>query len=137
MVVLAMVSGALLAPHAEAQTSRSVWDGIYTEAQAARGAEDFAQVCASCHGPTLGGMGEAPALSGGQLVGDFDGQTVGDIFDRIRTTMPANAPGVLERSQYADVLAFLLKANGFPAGNTELDQSSETLKAIGFTASKP
>ena len=76
-------------------------------------------------------------MSGGQFISDFDGQTVGDIFDRIRTTMPQSAPGVLSRDQYAEVLAFLLKANGFPAGKTELDTSSETLKAISFEANKP
>src|ERR1700712_1542612 len=120
-----------------AQTSSSVWDGIYTEAQAGRGAQDFAQVCASCHGAALGGSGEAPALSGGQFIGDFDGQTVGDIFDRIRTTMPQSAPGVLSRDQYADILAFLLKSNGFPAGQMELDKRSDYLKAISFEANKP
>jgi mono/diheme cytochrome c family protein len=122
---------------AVAQTTPSVWDGIYTTDQAARGGETFALVCASCHGAALGGSGEAPALAGGSFAGDFDGQTVGDIFDRIRTTMPQNAPGVLERAQYADVLAFLLKANGFPAGKTELGTGSDELKAISFSASKP
>jgi mono/diheme cytochrome c family protein len=120
-----------------AQTTSSVWDGIYTEAQAGRGAQDFAQVCAACHGAALGGSGEAPALSGGQFIGDFDGQTVGDIFDRIRTTMPQSAPGVLSRDQYADILAFLLKSNGFPAGQAELDKRSDYLKAISFEANKP
>jgi len=120
-----------------AETTSSVWDGIYTEAQAGRGAQDFAQVCAACHGAALGGSGEAPALSGGQFIGDFDGQTVGDIFDRIRTTMPQSAPGVLSRDQYADILAFLLKSDGFPAGQTELDERSDYLKAISFEANKP
>jgi mono/diheme cytochrome c family protein len=120
-----------------AQTTPSVWDGIYTEEQAGRGAQDFALVCAACHGAALGGSGEAPALSGGPFISDFEGQTVGDIFDRIRTTMPQSAPGVLSRDQYADVLAFLFKSNGFPAGKTELDTSSETLKAISFEANKP
>lgn len=120
-----------------AQTTESVWDGVYTDEQAARGAQNFALVCAACHGATLGGSGEAPALSGGQFVGDFDGQTVGDIFDRIRTTMPQTAPGSLSRDQYADILAFLLKSNGFPAGKGELDKRSDYLKAISFEASKP
>lgn len=136
IVVLAVMNIALLTA-VQAQTTQSVWDGIYTEDQAARGAQDYAQVCAACHGATLGGSGEAPALSGGQFIGDFDGQTVGDIFDRVRTTMPQSAAGVLSREQYADLLAFLFKANGFPAGKTELDRRSEYLKAISFEASKP
>jgi len=137
LVFVSSAAAILFAGAAAAQTSSSVWAGIYTEEQAQRGAQDFIQVCASCHGAGLGGSGEAPALSGGQFVSDFDGQTVGDIFDRIRTTMPQSAPGVLSRDQYAEVLAFLLKANGFPAGKTELDTSSETLKAISFEANKP
>jgi mono/diheme cytochrome c family protein len=137
LLALVMVSGGLPAAAVQAQTTTSVWDGIYTGEQAARGAQDFALVCAVCHGAALGGSGEAPALSGGHFIGDFDGQTMGDIFDRIRTTMPQSAPGVLSRDQYADILAFLLKSNGFPAGKAELDQRSEYLKAISFEANKP
>ncbi len=136
IAALAVTSIALLTG-VQAQTTQSVWNGIYTEDQAARGAQNYVQVCAACHGATLGGSGEAPALSGGQFIGDFDGQTVGDVFDRIRTTMPQSAPGVLSREQYADILAFLLKSNGFPAGKTELDRRSEYLKAISFESSKP
>ena len=83
-------------------------------------------------------MGEAPALSGGKFAGDFDGQTVGDIFDRIRTTMPQSAPGVLEREQYADVLAFPAQGQWLSGGSrTRLTPQSDTLKAISFTAGKP
>ena len=127
----------LAAVPAMGQTATSVWDGIYTEAQAARGADGFAANCASCHGAGLTGTGEAPALQGPQFVSDFDGETVGDLFDRIRTTMPQDRPASLSRDQYADILAFVLKANAFPAGQKELDRRSEYLKAIRFTAAKP
>ena len=127
---------AMLLP-AAAQPAASVWDGIYTEAQAARGAGDFATACASCHGASLPGTGEAPALQGPQFVSDFDGETVGDLFDRIRTSMPQDRPASLPREQYADILAFILKANAFPAGAKELDRRSEYLKAIHFTATSP
>lgn len=137
IVALVVASASLLLTAAQAQTTLSVWDGIYTQEQAARGAQDFSQVCASCHGAALTGSGEAPALSGGQFTGDFEGQTIGDIFDRIRTTMPQSAPGVLSRDQYADILAFLLKSNGFPAGKAALGPRSEDLRAISFEASKP
>jgi mono/diheme cytochrome c family protein len=137
IVALVVASAGLLLTAAQAQTTLSVWDGIYTQEQAARGAQDFAQVCASCHGAALTGSGEAPVLSGGQFTGDFEGQTIGDIFDRIRTTMPQSAPGVLSRDQYADILAFLLKSNGFPAGKAALGPRSEDLRAISFEASKP
>jgi mono/diheme cytochrome c family protein len=116
------------------ETTSSVLDGVYTDAQAARGGDAFAQNCAVCHGATLGGLGEAPALVGALFISDFNGLTVGDLFDRIRTTMPLNAPGTLGRERYADVLAFILKSNGYPAGQRDLDRRSEFLNTIAFEA---
>ncbi|MBA2590395.1 MAG: c-type cytochrome [Alphaproteobacteria bacterium] len=132
--LVAMVAVAAIA--AMAQPTASVWEGIYTEAQAARGSDGYGKSCAACHGASLTGTGEAPALQGAQFVSDFNGETVGDLFDRIRTTMPQDNPASLPRDQYADILAFLLKENGFPAGAKELDRRSEYLKAIRFEASK-
>src|SRR5256885_12799912 len=99
----------------------SVWDGIYTIEQAARGASAYADHCAECHGASLDGTGEAPALAGPEFLSHYDGRTVGNLFDRTRNTMPNNAPGTLSRNDYADILAFILKFNGFPAGDKELD----------------
>jgi len=118
------------------ETTSSVIDGVYTEVQAARGAAGFAQSCAVCHGASLGGVGEAPALAGAQFVSDFNGLTVGDLFERMRTTMPLNNPGALTRDQYADILAFMLKANGYPAGERELYRRSEFLNTIRFEAAR-
>src|SRR5690349_6102841 len=125
----------LVAVPAQAQTV-SIWDGVYTEGQAARGNAGFAARCANCHGANLGGTGEAPALAGPQFLSDFDGLSLGDLFDRIRTTMPQDNPASLTRDAYADILAFLLKANGVPAGAKELDRRSEYLKAISFSAAR-
>jgi len=116
------------------QTTSSVLDGVYTVAQALQGAEAFTQHCAVCHGASLGGVGEAPALIGAQFISDFDGLTLGDLFERIRTTMPQDDPGALSRDQYSDILAFVLKSNGFPAGSRELDKRSEYLNVIRFDA---
>jgi mono/diheme cytochrome c family protein len=126
----------MLAGSALAQGT-SVWDGVYTEAQAQTGSTDFAAHCAACHGAALTGTGEAPPLEGAQFLGDFNGETVGDLFDRIRTTMPQDQPGSLTRAQYARILAFVLKFNSFPAGARPLDQRSEYLKAVSFDASAP
>jgi mono/diheme cytochrome c family protein len=116
------------------ETTSSALDGVYTLAQALQGAEAFAQHCAVCHGASLGGVGEAPALIGAQFISDFNGLTLGDLFERIRTTMPMNNPGGLSRDQYSDILAFVLKSNGFPAGPRELYKRSEYLNVIRFDA---
>jgi mono/diheme cytochrome c family protein len=135
--ITTLVGLCLVSIVALAQPTASVWDGIYSEDQAKRGADDFAAHCASCHGADMSGTGEAPALAGPQFVSDFNGETVGDLFDRIRTTMPQDNPGSLSRDQYAETVAFIFKSNGFPAGAKELDRRSEYLKAIAFQASNP
>jgi len=121
-----------IAAVALAQTTRSVWDGVYTEDQAKHGAAVYAKECASCHGAELGGGESAPALIGGAFLTNWNTLTVGDLFERIRQSMPQDDPGRLSRQQDADVLAFMLQANEFPAGKTELDKQTEVLKLIGF-----
>ena len=87
--------------------SRSVWDGVYTEEQAERGHSVYHQQCELCHGDTLLGGDEVPPLSGAQFLANWNGLTVGDLFERIRKSMPANDPGRLTSQQNADVLAYL------------------------------
>jgi mono/diheme cytochrome c family protein len=118
------------------ETTSSALDGVYTAAQASQGAQAYAEHCAVCHGASLGGVGEAPALIGAQFISDFNGLTLGDLFERIRTTMPLDNPGALSRDQYSDILAFVLKSNGFPAGPRELYKRSEYLNVIRFDAPK-
>jgi len=117
----------------EAQT---VWDGVYTADQAKRGAALYADRCATCHGLALTGGESAPALTGGDFMSNWSGLTADTLFDRIRTTMPADKPGTLTRAQTADVLAHILSAGGFPAGQTELPTQTEYLKQIRIEAVK-
>ncbi len=119
------------------QPSQSVWDGVYTEEQAKRGDALFQQHCASCHGAALTGGEEAPPLTGGEFTANWNGLTVGDLLDRIRTTMPPDQPGKLSRPEYVDTLAYVLSANKFPIGKTELARETEVLKQIRFEATKP
>ncbi len=121
----------------QASETRSVWDGVFTEEQAKRGEEMYRKECASCHGDTLVGGGGAAALTGGTFLSNWNGLTVGDLFDRIRKTMPQGSPGKLTRQQDADILAYLLSFNKFPAGKTELQKQVEFLKEIRFEATKP
>ena len=120
-----------------AQNSRSVWDGVFTEEQSKRGKETYSRECAKCHGPDLGGVDEAPALSGGAFLANWNGLTVGDLFERVRISMPPNKKGALSRQQIVDVLSTILSANGFPAGKTDLDQKTEQLKQIRIESTRP
>lgn len=134
----AVLAGLALAVAVQAQsTSRSVWEGIYSVEQAARGEAQYNARCSACHGATLNGTGEAPGLSGGEFVSHYDQLTIADLFDRVRTTMPQNDPGSMTRDEYADIVAFLLKSNGFPAGAAPLDRRTEVMATIGIQAQKP
>ena len=113
-----------------------MWDGVYTAEQAARGAALYANNCASCHGTALTGGESAPPLTGGEFSSNWNGLTVGDLFERIRTSMPADRPGKLTREQNADVIAFMLSVSEFPAGKTELEHQAEALKQIRIEPKK-
>jgi len=135
--VLARATGRTARAQETASTSRSVWDGVYTEEQAKRGEELYRRECASCHGDTLVGGGGAAPLTGGAFLSNWNGLTVGDLFDRIRKTMPQGSLGKLTKQQDADILAYLLSFNKFPAGKTELQKQVEFLREIRFEATKP
>jgi S-disulfanyl-L-cysteine oxidoreductase SoxD len=133
LLVFAAIAVVVSAQSAE----RSVWDGVYTAEQSKRGETLYANNCASCHGSALGGGESAPPLTGGEFFANWNGLTLGDLFDRIRVSMPADRPGKLSREQNADVLAFMLSVSQFPTGKTELEHQSEILKQIRFEAEKP
>jgi S-disulfanyl-L-cysteine oxidoreductase SoxD len=119
-----------------AQAPASVWDGVYTEAQAKRGQTLYANECASCHGTELSGGEEAPPLAGGAFMSNWSGLSVGELFERVRVSMPQGRPGSLTRQQNADILAYMLAFNQFPAGKSELQKDTELLKQIQFQAQK-
>ena len=121
--------------HAQPPT-KSIWDGIYTEEQATRGKALYASECSSCHGAELTGGEMAPGLAGGEFISGWDGLTVGDLFERIRISMPQNAPGSLSGQQNADILAFVFSVNKFPAGTSDLPKEAGILKQIKFEAKK-
>jgi mono/diheme cytochrome c family protein len=100
---------------------RTVWDGVYTEAQAVRGMTAFGQSCAGCH--ALAAEGKAP-LVGEAFWKSFAQQTVGDLLEFVSVNMPNGTPGSLNQSTYADIVALLLKSNGFPAGTAELGRTT-------------
>jgi mono/diheme cytochrome c family protein len=117
--------------------SISVWDGVYSAEQATRGAAVYDKQCAQCHGPGGAGGGSAPALLGPAFSANYDGQTVGDLFERNRTTMPPGREGQLEGQDNADIIAFILQVNKFPAGPAPLPTQSVILRNIQYQATKP
>jgi len=118
------------------QSQRSVWDGVFSADQAKRGQTRYRELCASCHGDTLEGGESAPPLAGGEFLSNWNTLSVGDLFDRTRSTMPQSKPGSLSREANAEIIAYLLSANQFPAGKEVLPQSSEVLKEIRIEAIK-
>lgn len=118
------------------QTTRSVWDGVYTAEQATRGAAVYTRECARCHGPTLQGA-DAPPLAGVEFSGNWNGLALSDLSDRIRTAMPPDSPGKLTAQERADVIARILSAGQFPAGEAELPRDASGLAQIQFLASRP
>lgn len=116
---------------------RSTWDSVFTAEQADRGQAAYKQACGRCHSEALTGGDEAPALTGSAFMSSWNGQTLDDLHERIRTTMPTDTPGVYSRQQVTDVIAHVLRVNGFPAGAQELTHELDALKGIRFVASKP
>jgi len=117
--------------------TRSVWDGVYTDEQAQRGEQLYHEACVSCHGDMLKGSGETPGLTGNAFLSNWNGLTLGDLFERIRRTMPQDKPARVTRQQKSDILAYLLRFNKFPAGKAELPRQTEFLNEIRFEAAKP
>jgi mono/diheme cytochrome c family protein len=115
-----------------AAAGRSVWDGVYTKEQALRGQTTYGEECARCHAQNLGGGESAPALAGNEFLKNWNGKTVGDMLERIMKTMPGDDPGSLARRQYADITAWLLSANAFPAGSKDLDSAPDALRDIAI-----
>jgi|SRR5438067_6645849 len=115
---------------AAAAASRSVWDGVYTKEQAARGESAYQQECFKCHGENLSGGEAAPALAGEDFLQKWNGKSAGDLFGTMRKTMPPEDPGSLSSRQYADIAAYILRGNQFPAGPKELEREIAVLNEI-------
>ena len=116
-----------------AQT-RSQWVGVYSVAQAERGAALYSRSCAACHGPNLLGGERAPALAGMGFVGRWSDRPLGDLFEYVSVMMPLQSPGGFNPQQNADILAYMLSRGDYPAGQNELPSQLDALNAITFLA---
>ena len=113
-----------------AAPAKSVWDAVYSSDQAKRGQAKYAQVCSGCHQADLSGNDQAPALAGGEFLDRWNDQSVGDLADRIRLTMPQDNIGSLNVQTSADITAYLLQTNNFPAGQEELKADRSAMKSL-------
>jgi cytochrome c len=118
---------------------RSVWDGVYTDAQAKRGRESYEYSCATCHGPDLDGDSgrDVPALYGEDFIAEWNTHSVKDLFDLIAKAMPKDSPGTLRAETYVDIVTYLLQANEFPSGGQELPANAMTLERVGIDKNPP
>jgi len=122
---------ALLSAVLFAQAASSTRDGVYTTEQVAQGQALYKDQCAVCHDNATGD-GQIPALTGEAFLNNWAGQSVGDLFNKLQTTMPASAPGSLKPDQVAQIVAYILSQNNYPAGKTPLPSDQKSLQAIHF-----
>lgn len=125
--------GAVSAPVQAGQEGQSIWDGVFTEAQAARGKQRYAASCGSCHSEDLLG-GSGPALVGESFMQRWNGTTVADMVATVRQTMPQDSPDSLGTPGYTDLIAYLLHSNSAPVGAAELPPEVAALQRVRITA---
>ena len=130
ILILAIAAGAAGA------ASRSVWDGVYSKEQAGRGHAAYNSLCARCHGEALLGGEDSPALVDKDFLEKWYGKSVGSLVELTHKTMPSDGPGKVSRQKCADIVAFLLSANSFPAGDSDLPTGADALDAIAIQAKK-
>lgn len=132
LAIVTVIEAPYAAPRV--QDRHSVAHGVYTEAQAERGAKVYTEQCGVCHGPDLKGSDVIPALTGPDFVANWKDKTAGDLFDKVKTTMPAISPGSLTPEQSADVVAYIFSISKYPAGTEELPAKPEQLAQIKIEA---
>jgi mono/diheme cytochrome c family protein len=116
--------------------NRTIWEGVYTEDQSQRGEAIYIATCNRCHGPELGGSQVVPGLVGEHFLTKWRWGTAGDLFERMRTSMPPILTERLTPPEYADVLAYILSKNQLPTGQEELADDFATLRVIRMAPSE-
>lgn len=106
----------ILDPAQRAAFARSVDDGVYSSAEAAAGRPVYASACAACHGSDFRPAPGVPPVGGNAFLANWSGRSLAELYTLIRTTMPPGAAGTLSEDEHRAALAYILQANGFPAG---------------------
>ncbi|HKT80070.1 MAG TPA: cytochrome c [Vicinamibacterales bacterium] len=121
---------------ASAQQPKSVWDGVYTDAQATRIAPFYSQKCSRCHDEEMTGK-DGPPIIGITFNNHWNNKSLDLLFEKIRTGMPEDEKGTLTPQQAADLVALILQAAEMPAGETELKADAAALKDVKFLSVPP
>jgi mono/diheme cytochrome c family protein len=128
LLTVAALTGAAMTAITErpaaAIQSKTVWDGVYTEQQAARGAATFASTCSRCHSADANAGEEGRNIAGKAFWDGFRESTVDRLLDYVSRNMPNGAGGTLSADTYADLVAFILSRNDLPSGPKELTKDS-------------
>ena len=115
---------------AQSPPAKSIWDGVYSEAQATRGAEAYRAACSGCHRADLSGFNGA--LIGTSFMNRWREDNLNSLFTNIKTTMPRNNPGILKAEMYLDIVSYILQQNSFPTGDNELREDAlKTIQIVG------
>jgi S-disulfanyl-L-cysteine oxidoreductase SoxD len=113
----------VLSPQDPAPAStRSTMTGVYTAEQATAGENTYGSICTGCH--NIG------SHSGSSFSLKWKGRPVFDLWEIVSEKMPEDDPGSLSPKESAEVVAYLLKANGSPAGKQALPTDAAELKKI-------
>jgi mono/diheme cytochrome c family protein len=116
--------------------TRTVWQGVYTEAQAARGQSEYATHCSRCHRDDLSGYNSI--LKGARFMEKNRESSLQLFFEKTKTTMPRGAAGTLSDNTYVDIVGYVLNDNEFPAGSQELRVEDLTrIQVIGKDGPEP
>jgi S-disulfanyl-L-cysteine oxidoreductase SoxD len=130
MLIVVWSGVAASAARQQAAPPRSVLDGVYTAAQAERGAKAYSENCARCHRDDLSGNPEALGLTGTRFIETWREDSLFSLFDHMATRMPREPRTTLPTPTYVDILAFILQFNGYPAGSQEL--TADNLRQVTF-----
>ena len=136
MKLVAAVGLAVAAVAVVVGQTKTVWDGVYSDAQAGRGKKAYITHCAECHNEGLQGGDLAPALKGDDFLLQWNDQSMAELFERTQKTMPQSNPGGLMPQETADILAYVLQVNRMPAGQGDLPGDAAALEPITIKASR-
>ena len=111
--------------------TKTATDGVYSDAQAARGQQAYEAQCVACHGKALEGA-VGPPLTGSEFLSVWSARSLSELVDKIEKTMPPQTAGSVSRQQAVDLVAHLLRSGKFPTGQTDLTPA--TVAQVAFPA---